>query len=225
MGLADTGVMKVRSVSLLGLAVVAAGAASELSVAELNYDQLVSFVMFENEEAYRDPTGYFCKFIALSGKDDYCKASLDYLDPKLCKIQVTREFRATYASGGVKGREFMRSRDVFLLSSLDLTNVREPEVDYVRKTSRQSFEAGIAVHHHEGTQYSILLDDMGAYRACRIEGAEKAISEADCMKAGEQQATSSKKMSLLFNSANYNRAMAAIRWLQKTYCTSAGDQL
>lgn len=210
---------------LLGVAVILAGVSSDLSVAELNYDQLVSFVMFENEEAYRDPTGYFCKFIALSDKDDYCKAGLNYLDPKLCKIEVTREFRATYASGGVKGREFMRSRDVFLLSSLDLSKVREPEVDYERKTSRQRFKAEIDVHRHEGTQYSVLLDDKGAYRACRRDGAETAISESDCEKGGVQPPESSKSMSLLFNSQNYNRAMAAIRWLQKTYCTSAGEQL
>jgi hypothetical protein len=210
--------------SLTATALVLTGGAG-LSVAELNYDQLVSFVMFENEDAYRDPTGYFCKFIALSDKDDYCKAGMTYLDPKLCRIEVTREFRATYKADGVTGREFMKSRDVFALSSLDLTKVREPEIDDVRKTSRQTFEAGIDVHRKEVQQYSLLLDDKGAYRACRVNGEEKAIAQDACEKDGVQPPVSSKTMSLLFNSTNYNRAMTALRWLQNNYCASPGDPL
>ena len=194
-----------------------------MSIGELNYDQLVSLVMYENEEAYKDPTGYFCSFIKLADKDDYCKSAMTYLDPKLCKIEITRELRATYGEG--KGRDFMKTRDVFLLAGLDLAKLSEPEVDEEHKTSRQNFESDIVVHWQEGYQYSLLLDAKGAYRACLVNGAEEAITEEGCVKGGQQSPVASKKMSLLFNSRSYNRAMAALKSLRENYCVSNGDAL
>jgi len=198
------------------------GAGTAAAVAELNYDELISVVFFEDENAYRDPTAFFCRFIAIEDKDDYCKASMTYIEPKLCKVEVTREFRATY--GGGKGREFMKARDVFTLANLDLSKLSEPEIDDARKTSRQTFEAPINIKWHEGYQYSTLLDDKGAYRACVVAGDEKAISEEECARQGQQPYAGQRKISLLFNAGNYNRSMAAIRWLQKNYCP-AGDPL
>jgi hypothetical protein len=198
------------------------GAATAFAVAELNYDELVSVVFFEDESAYKDPTGFFCRFIELTDKDDYCKASMTYIEPKLCKVEVTRELRATYGNG--KGREFLRPRDVFTLANFDLTTLTEPEVDYEHKTSRQTFVSGIDVKWHEGYQYSFALDAKGAYKACVVNGEEKDIPEADCVKAGAQPYAGLKKVSLIFNTENYNRSMAAIRWLQKNYCPR-GDAL
>lgn len=207
---------------LAALAGLAAGIPAARAVNDLSYDQLISVVIFEDENAYADPTGYFCRFIALDGKDDYCKATLRTLDPKLCKVEVTREMRVTFNGG--KGLEYLRSRDVFNFANLDLTQVKEPEVDYDKKTSRQSFESGIDIKWHDGQKYTFALNGKGGYRACVAGGAEKDIPEADCKAAGIEKPEAFRKMSLLYNTQNYNRAMAAIRWLQKSYCTR-GDEL
>ncbi|MEQ1717302.1 MAG: hypothetical protein ABL907_15200 [Hyphomicrobium sp.] len=201
---------------MMAAGVMTAGVTGAWAVAELNYDELISVVFFEDEGAYKDPTGYFCRFIALVDKDDYCKATMVYIEPKLCKVEVTRELRATYGDG--KGREFLKSKDVFTLANLDLTTLPEPEVDYEHKTSRQTFHSGIDVKWHEGYQYTFALDAKGAYKACLVNGAEKEMTEAECVTAGAQPYAGTRKVSLLFNTENYNRSMAAIRWLQKTYC-------
>lgn len=208
-----------------GLMLLVAGTPAAVPVSELSYDQLMSFVMFQYEDAYRDPTGHFCKFIKMSDKEDYCTVSMDYLDPELCKVEVRREFRASYKSGDVQGREFMRTRDVFLLSSLDLSQASEPEIDEAKQTSRQSFEAGIVIHRQESLQFSVVLDDKGAYRSCRVDGEDKNIPESECARMGLKPPESSKRMSLLFNRTNYKRAMAALRELQTTYCPSTGAPL
>lgn len=211
----------VKRFGLAGLVALACAGAAQ-AVNTLNFDELISLVFFEDEQAYRDPTGFFCRFIALKDKDDYCKVTLTYIEPKLCKVEVKREMRVTWEDG--KGREFILARDVFTLANLNLSKVTEPEVDDAKGTSRQSFSEPINVKWHEGHQYTFALDDKGQYAACLSNGEKKAISEADCVKAGEQPYQGTKNISLLFNSSNYNRAMAAIRWLQKNYCP-AGDPL
>jgi hypothetical protein len=205
------------------------GAAALLSatavaaVNSLTFSELISVVFFEDERAYLDTKSFFCRYIALSGPGDYCNASLRVLDPKTCKTEVLRELQVTY--GGGAGREFMRSREVFTLASLDLTTLKEPEVDEKSGAFRQRFEAPIDIYAHEGFQYSFLLDEKGGYKACRIDGKELQVSEDDCVKAGTKETSTSKKMMLGFNPDKYNRSMAAIRWLQKTYCPAGGDPL
>lgn len=191
------------------------------AVNDLNYDELLSVVFFEDENAWRDPTGYFCQFIALKDKDDYCKVTMTYIEPKLCKVEILREMRVTWEDG--KGREFFRSRDVFTLANLTLTKLREPEVDDAKKTSRQTFIEPIDVKWHEGHQYTVALEN-GQYKGCITGGVSKDLPEKDCAGTGLEPYTGTKTMSLAFNSENYNRAMAAIRWLQKNYCP-LGDAL
>jgi hypothetical protein len=210
-----------RIISLCGVVVL--GATSALAVNTLTFSELISVVFFEDERAYLDTKAFFCHFIALSGPGDYCNASLRVLDPKTCKTEVLRELQVTYDGG--KGREFMRAREVFTLASLDLTTLKEPEIDDKSGAFRQRFEAPIDIYAHEGFQYSFLLDENGGYKACRIDGKEMQVSEDDCVKAGTKEPSTSKKMALGFNPDKYNRSMAAIRWLQKTYCPVGGDPL
>lgn len=207
----------------LSAAVILASAlgSAAYAVNDLSYDQLLSIVFFEDENAYRDPTGYFCNFIALKDQDDYCKVTMTYIEPKLCKVEVMREMRVTWENG--EGRDFFKSRDVFTLANLTLGNLREPEVDHAKKTSRQTFNEAINVKWHQGHHYTVALD-QGKYKACIVDGANKEISEEDCAKAGYEPYAGTKAMSLLFNSETYSRAMAAIRRLQKNYCP-AGDSL
>lgn len=218
-----TGIKRRASKRRIGAAVAflaAAGAAG--AVAELNFDELISVVFFEDEQAYKDPTGFFCRFIALKDKDDYCKVTLTYIEPKLCKVEVLRDMRVTWDNG--KGREFLRSRDVFTLANVDLTKLTEPQVDDARGTSRQTFSNALNVKWHEGHQYTFALSPDGGYKACIVNGTEQDIPEKDCVAAGQQPYAGTKTMSLIFNTQNYNRSMAAIRWLQKNYCP-AGDAL
>ena len=191
------------------------------AVNHLNYDQLLSVVFFEDENAWADPTGFFCQFIALKDKDDYCKVTMTYVEPKLCKVEIKREMRITWENG--EGRDFFRSRDVFTLANLNLSKVREPEVDDEKKTSRQTFNEPMDVKWHEGHQYTVALDD-GKYKACIVNGVNTPMTEEDCAKSGVEAYAGTKTMSLLFNTENYNKAMAAIRWLQKNYCP-LGDAL
>lgn len=207
----------------LSAALLLAGAlgSAAYAVNELNYDQLLSVVFFEDENAYQDPTGYFCRFIALKDNDDYCKVTMTYIEPKLCKVEITREMRVTWENG--EGRDYFRSRDVFTLANLTLSKLREPQVDDAKKTSRQTFNEAIDVKWHEGHQYTVALD-QGKYKACLVGGVSKEMSENDCAKAGVEPYAGTKTMSLLFNSENYNKALTAIRWLQKNYCP-AGEPL
>lgn len=196
-------------------------ASAAQAVNQLNYDQLLSVVFFEDENAWRDPTGYFCQFIALKDKDDYCKVTMTYIEPKLCKVEVKREMRVTWDDG--KGRDFFRSRDVFTLANLNLSQLREPEIDDAKKTSRQTFTEPIDVKWHEGHQYTVALED-GKYKACLVDGNSRSMTEEECAAAGLEPYAGSKTMALAFNTENYNKAMAAIRWLQKNYCP-LGDAL
>lgn len=208
---------------ILATAAVLGGllASAAHAVNHLNYDQLLSVVFFEDENAWADPTGYFCKFIALKDKDDYCKVTMTYIEPKLCKVEIKREMRVTWDNG--EGRDFFSSRDVFTLANLSLGKLREPEVDDAKKTSRQTFHEALDVKWHEGHQYTVALAD-GKYKACIVNGVSTPMSEEDCAKSGMEPYAGSKTMSLAFNSENYNKAMAAIRWLQKNYCP-LGDAL
>lgn len=204
------------------MAAIAVWTAAAQAVAELNFDELISVVFFEDENAYKDPTGFFCRFIALKDKDDYCKVTLTYIEPKLCKVEVLREMRVTWEDG--KGREFIRARDVFTLANINLTKLAEPEIDDAKGTSRQRFEETINVKWHEGYHYTFALGADGKYASCLSKEAQPSMSEEECVKAGQEPYTGTKSLALLFNSANYNRSMAAIRWLQKNYCP-AGDPL
>lgn len=206
----------------LAAALLVAGIGSAQAVNGLNFDELISLVFFEDETAYQDPTGFFCRFISLKDKDDYCKVSLTYVEPKLCKVEVLREMRVTWENG--EGREFLKSRDVFTLANLDLTKLAEPEVDDAKQTSRQKFTQTINVKWHEGYQYTFALDAEGKYVGCLHDGKKEDKAEAACVQAGQQPYEGTRTLSLLFNSANYNRSMAALRWLQKNYCP-AGDPL
>jgi len=192
------------------------------SVDDLSYEELISLVFFEDPNVYQDPTGYFCNFIALEDKEDYCKATMTTIDRKLCKVEVTRELRATYSNG--KGREFLKSRDVFALANFDLKKLKEPEIDEKHKTIRQTFETGIDVKWHEGYQYAFVLDGNGKYKSCLIDSVETDMTQSQCEAQGQQPREALRKVSLIFNPDNYNRSIAAIRWLQKTVCP-LGDEL
>lgn len=206
----------------LGAAIILS-ASSALAVNSLTFSELISVVFFEDERAYLDTKTFFCQFIALSGPGDYCNASLRVIDPKSCKTEVIRELQVTY--GGGSGREFMRSREVFTLASLDLTTLKEPEIDDEKGTMRQRLTAATEIYTHEGFQYGFVLDDKGGYKACQIDGKEMQVSEDNCVKAGTKEPSTAKSMTLGFNKDKYNRSMAAIRWLQKTYCPAGGDPL
>lgn len=208
--------------ALTAMATLLAGAAAAQSVAELNFDELISVVFFEDENAYKNPTGFFCRFIALKDKDDFCKVTLSYIEPKLCKVEVTREMRVTWEDG--KGREFIKARDIFTLANLNLAKLAEPEIDDAKGTARQSFSEPINVKWHEGYHYSFALGADGKYAACLSKDPQPSIAEEECIRAGQEPYTGTKSLALLFNSANYNRSMAAIRWLQKNYCP-VGDPL
>lgn len=212
---------RARRSGLFAAVVLCAGASSSLAVNHLSYDQLVSLVLFEDENAYLNPTAFFCRFIALQDGGDFCKVTITTLDPKLCKVEVTRDIQATVQDG--KAREFMRSRDVFVLANLDLAQLKEPEVDDERKTSRQSFRSQIDIKWHEGFHFTYALDDRGGYNGCIVDGVEKDLTQAACASAGQEPYGGTKSMSLIFNTDTYNRSMAALRWLQKEHCPKGED--
>ncbi len=206
----------------LGAAAVL-GATSVFAVNTLTFSELISVVFFEDERAYLDTKAFFCHFITLSGPGDYCNASLRVIDPKTCKTEVIRELQVTY--GGGAGREFMRSREVFTLATLDLTTLKEPEIDDQKGSMRQRLTAATDIYSHEGFQYGFVLDANGGYKGCRIDAKDLQITKDDCVKAGTKELSNSKTMTLGFNKEKYNRSMAAIRWLQKSYCPPIGDPL
>ena len=207
----------------LGAAALLAAATSAIAVNTLTFSELISVVFFEDERAYLDTKIFFCQYIALSGPGDYCNASLRVIDPKTCKTEVVRELQVTY--GGGAGREFMRSREVFTLAALDLTTLKEPEIDNEKGSMRQRLTAATDIYTHEGFQYGFVLDEKGDYKGCKIDGKDLAVPKDECVKTGTKELANSKTMTLGFNKEKYNRSMAAIRWLQKTYCPPAGDPL
>lgn len=208
------------------LAAIVATAAAVLpghAVNLLSFEQLLSVVFWEDETAYLDTKTFFCRGIALEAPDDSCNATMRVIDAKACKVEIMREFRATYGNG--TGREFMHTREVFTLANINLDKVRDAEIDEVKQTARQKFESETDIYFQEGYQHGFALDGEGKYKACRTGGEEKDISEAECVKSGVKLLWSKKTMTLGFNLPKYNRSMAAIRWLQKEYCPPNGEAL
>lgn len=186
------------------------------------FKELLSYVFFEDESAYLDPTNFICHHIVLGGDGDFCNVTFRVIDANSCKIEVDREIRATFDDG--KGREFLLAKEIFTVANLDLERTA-PETDKQKHTTRAIFEADIDIYRHEGYQYSFALDERGAYRACRIDGKETDISEAECVQAGTKAPSASKKMTLLFSEKGFARAMGAVRQLQHSYCPAGGNKL
>ena len=203
----------------LGLAALPA-----LAVRELSFEQLLSVVFFESEEAYQFPTPYLCRHIALTAPDDICKVSFRIVDRPTCKVEIVREYRATWKDGTAAGREIMQSKDVVTIANINLPKIGPPVFDNQRRTARMTLVGDLDIDRHEGLEYSVLLDEHGAYKACRIGGEQKDVSEEVCAKFGKKPAESRKELPLVFSKANYNRSMAAVRWLQKTYCPLSGEK-
>ncbi|MGL4395446.1 MAG: hypothetical protein ACRCS9_02800 [Hyphomicrobium sp.] len=215
---------------LLKRTLAAAGLMSALTlpavaVNHLTFEQLLSVVLFENENAYADPTGFVCRFINLTDPTDSCKVDFRVVDERSCKVEIVREIRATYTDGAERGREFIKLREVFTLASLNLMGVGPPDIDEVARSARVSFKGEIDIYRHEGYHYTYALDQSGAYKGCRVDGVVKDIPEAACIEAGTHTPSASKSMSLVFNQNGYNRSLAAVRWLQKNYCPSGGEAL
>lgn len=204
----------------------AALAASVLAIGtaaadEPSFEDLLSYIFFEDERAIQDPTTFICHHIALPGAGDTCKASFRIIDANACKVEVTREFRATHSEG--KGREFMQAKEIFTVANLDLARTL-PEYDRQKGTTRARFQADIDIYRHEGYQYSFELNEIGAYQACRIDGKSIEMPEAECVAKGTKAPSTSKKMSLLFSEAGFDKAMAAVRRLQTSFCPAGGNK-
>ena len=208
---------KLSSGLALGLTAWLAGPAA----AQPTFDELLSYVFFEDETATADTRSFFCRNIALTAPGDTCNAEFRVIDPNSCKVEVIREFRVTFGEG--KGREFMRAREVFTVANLDLART-QTEFDTARQTARGRFEADIDIYRNEGFQYGFDLDDNGAYRACRMDGQGVEMPEAACVAKGTRAATASKKMSLLYSKAGFQKAMDAVRRLQADYCPAGGNK-
>ena len=210
---------------VLTTVVLAAAIVPAFAVRDLTFEQLLSVVFFESEDAYKYPTPYLCRHITLTAPDDECKVSFRILDRPTCKVEIVREYRATYKDGAAAGREIMRSKDTVTIANINLFKIGQPVFDNQRRTARMTLVGDIDIDRHEGFEYSTLLDEHGAYRACRVGGEEKVISEEVCARFGTKPAESSRELALVFSKSNYNRSMAAVRWLQKTYCPMGGDPL
>jgi hypothetical protein len=204
--------------------ILAAAAVPALAVRDLSFEQLLSVVFFESEDAYRYPSPFLCRFVTLTAPDDVCKVSFQIIDRATCKVEIVREYRATWKEGAASGREIMLSKDVVTLGYINLPKVGPPEIDTVRNTARMTLVGDLDIDRHEGLEYSVVLDDRGAYRMCKIGGVEKDVSEEACAKLGKKPVEYRKEMPLLFSRANYNRSMAAVRWLQAAYCPLAGEK-
>ena len=194
------------------------------TAAEPTFEELLSYVFFEDTAAYLDPRNFVCRHIALTKADDFCNASFRVIDPNACKVEVIREYRATWAHDNQAGREFMRAREIFTVANIDLQKVRTE--NGVRPRSRRArFEGGIDIYRHDGYQYAFDLDSDGFYHACRIDGASVDINEADCVARGTKPVTASEKMSLLFSETGFDKAMSAVKRLQADFCPAGGNKL
>jgi hypothetical protein len=198
---------------LLGFAVIPA-----LAVRDLSFEQLLSVVFFESEDAYQYPSPYLCRHITLTAPDDVCNVSFRILDRPTCKVEIVREYRATWKAGSESGREMLLSKDVVTLANINLPKIGPPEFDNQRKTARMTLVGDLDIDRHEGYEYSVVLDERGAYKACRVDGVQKDVAEDVCANLGTKPVQNRKEMPLVFSRANYNRSMAAVRWLQQTYC-------
>ena len=203
------------------LGIVAAACAATVARAGA-FEELLSIVVFEDELAYTDAQSFVCRHIATPAVGDFCKVTFRIVDPALCKVEIVRQFRATW--GGGKGREFMLAKEVFTFGNLDL-NRTIPEFEPEKKMARLRMEGVLEVFRHEGYQYAFDLDEKGAYATCRVEGASQNIPEEDCVRNGSKAPAASKKMSLLFGEFGYQKAIAALSTLQKEYCPSVAIKL
>jgi hypothetical protein len=191
------------------------------ALAQHDYEQLLSYLFFEDEAAYLDPSAFFCKLISLNDPEDTCSASFRIVDETSCKIEVVREFRATWPDK--KGREYMRAKEIFTVGNLDLKRT-VPQFDAQRQTQRATFQSDIDIYRHEGLQFSIDLDENGKYKSCRIDDQSVAIPESECAHRGEKPPTASKSMSLLFTASGFDRAIFAVKELQALHCPLGGDK-
>lgn len=218
---------RLRPVLLLLAALAVAGLArrpQSATAAEPAFEELLSYVFFEDTQAYLDPRNFVCRHIALTKADDFCNATFKVIDPNACKVEVIREYRATWTQDNKSGREFMRTKEIFTVANIDLQNVRtEPGVR--PRSKRARFEGAIDIYRQEGHQYAFDLDSDGLYHACRIDGASVDISEAECVARGAKPISGSTKMSLLFSETGFDKAMSAVKRLQRDFCPAGGNKL
>lgn len=221
----DIGAPKLILLLLIALMATCGAFISKLaSAAEPAFEELLSYVFFEDTEAYLDTRNFVCRHIALTKADDFCHATFKVIDPNACKVEVIREYRATWTLDNKSGREFMRAKEIFTVANIDLQNVRtEPGVRAHSKRAR--FEGAIDIYRHEGHQYAFDLDSDGFYHACRIDGAAVDISEAECIARGTKPVSGSTKMSLLFSETGFDKAMSAVKHLQRDFCPAGGNKL
>lgn len=221
------GAPRLRPVLLLLAALAVAGLArrpQSATAAEPAFEELLSYVFFEDTQAYLDPRNFVCRHIALTKADDFCNATFKVIDPNACKVEVIREYRATWTQDNKSGREFMRTKEIFTVANIDLQNVRtEPGVR--PRSKRARFEGAIDIYRQEGHQYAFDLDSDGFYHACRIDGASVDISEAECVARGAKPISGSTKMSLLFSETGFDKAMSAVKRLQRDFCPAGGNKL
>ena len=209
------------SFALAGLAIFGIYGAAKAEV-DVTFERLLSYVFFEDEIASTDPKTFFCSNIALPHAEDTCNASFRIVDENSCKIEVVREFRATWGDG--KGREHMRAKELFTVANLNLARTA-PTTDPDKHTTLAVFESDIDIYRHEGYQFAVDLDDKGQYKACRIDDASVTMPEEECVLKGTKSPSTSKKMKLLFSQSGYTRAMTAVRYLQAKYCPAGGNKL
>lgn len=214
--------MKAHYVSICALAGIAMFSAPSVSVAAPSIEQLMSVIFFDNAAAYQNPTPLFCDQIALTDANDSCKMSFQVLDPDKCQVEIVRAYRATYGQG--KGREFLLERSVFTLGNIKLSKVNPPVIDRKRNVALTTLVGELDISRREGFEFSELLDEKGAYRACRMGGMEKQISESECAAAGAKPKVNAKEVPMAFSPQNYNRSLATVRLLQDAYCPMSGEQ-
>jgi hypothetical protein len=209
---------------LCAIAFLAAAVLPALAVRELSFEQLLSVVFFESEDGYKYPAPFLCRHVALTAPDDTCNVSFRIIEPKICKVEIVREYRATWKNGNGAGREVMRSVDVVTLAYINLPKVGPPVFDPQRNTARMTLVGDLDFDRHEGLEYSVLFDDRGAYKSCKVGGVERDVSEEACAKLGKKPVENRKTMPLVFSRVNYNRSIAAVRWLQESYCPLPGEK-
>lgn len=214
--------MRVKNRWMLATLGLVAALTPAYAVANLSFEQLLSVVFFEDENAYQYPTPLFCHLVALTDPNDTCDVSFRVVEPATCKVEIIRQYRVTYGQG--KGREFMRAKDVVTIANIDMPKVAPPLFDPARRTARTTLVGDLDINRHEGYEYSYLLDEKGNYSACRMSGMALAIPEEECVKVGTVPAASSRQLPLVYSGASYNRSMAAVRWLQTSFCPAGGER-
>ena len=214
--------MRAHCLTISALAGIAMFSTPSVSVAAPSIEQLMSVIFFDDAAAYENPSHVFCDQIALTDANDSCKMSFKVLDPDKCQVEIVRSYRATYGQG--RGREFLLERSVFTLGNIKLSKVSPPVIDAKRNVALTTLVGELDIARREGFEFSELLDDKGAYRACRINGEEKSMSESECAAAGAKPMSNAKEVPMAFSPQNYNRSLATVRLLQDAYCPMSGEQ-